>query len=263
MSRDPAHNQIAAWKKERYLLGELPQEEMDLLRQLEAQDPAFKKALDDLRQDSANILESHPPAWMARKITSRVQPNLEPPKVRTWGNAFPTPFWAVLIFLVVLPFVIKDYTDNHTGLGDDRIKGLQPRLELYRKLGESSEKLSPSTFAKPGDLVQIRYLAPLACYGTVVSLDGRGTITWHMPEAGGRQSVPMEPGKSRSLPYAYELDDAPYWETFWMIVSDKPFALNSVEKALQNVHLTQDGPDTLFLPENLKAIRFTLRKVEP
>jgi len=65
-------------------------------------------------------------------------------------------------------------------------------------------------------------------------VDGRGTVTWHLPAgyAGGPLSAPALEGQGDVvLPSAYELDDAPGFERFFLVSSAAPFDLAPVAQA--------------------------------
>ena len=51
-------------------------------------------------------------------------------------------------------------------------------------------------------------------YGAIISVDGRGAFTQHLPLK-GEFAVPLV--ARDTLDFAYELDDAPHWERFYKI----------------------------------------------
>ena len=97
--------------------------------------------------------------------------------------------------------------------GDTRIKGLDARMEVWKKTGDSAVQLTNGSEVREGDEIQLRYSVPEKCYGMLLSLDGNGTFTMHMSD--GMSAMKLEPGKMTTLPYAYRLDNAPKHETFY------------------------------------------------
>ena len=67
-SRDRA---TADWKLERYVLGELPPEEMDKIRQAAQDNPALRARLDALNASDREILDRYPTGWATRQIREK------------------------------------------------------------------------------------------------------------------------------------------------------------------------------------------------
>lgn len=90
----------------------------------------------------------------------------------------------------------------------ERIKGMRPALALFRKSERGSEALADGDVARAGDLVRVGYRAAGRAYGVILSIDGRGAVTLHLPAGGGRAAA-LHPGDTVLLGHSYELDDAP------------------------------------------------------
>lgn len=221
------------WKLERYLLGELSPKEMENIRKREQSEDILRERLNKLKRENDEILSLYPPETVVPQIETRfprIKKNV--PVKHHW------PIWAaamlVVAFIQGIPFIIDEFQSSQNiemfGNGDDetRIKGLTPRLEVWRRRGYEAEPLKNNTSAFAGDEIQLRYAVPESCYGILVSLDGKGTLTAHLPEGRFKAEV-LEPGKMTFLDKAYRLDDAPEFETFYLITSPKPFEVNSKE----------------------------------
>jgi hypothetical protein len=114
---------------------------------------------------------------------------------------------------------------------------------------DSTEKLVDNSEARAGDLLQMRYAAEEKCYGIILSMDGNGVLTIHLSGKNGK-AAELETGKIVSLPNAYELDDAPKHETFYLLTAKSEFELAPVaEKLLQGK-----------LPKDLQIAQITLKK---
>lgn len=241
-------NQISAYTLERFLLGELPQEELESVqRQVEA-DPDLRTRLAALEQANRELLEQFPPAWMGRRIRLKAAgPAVV--RERRWRAVG---LWAVPVALAMLAVVVAP---GLFGPDQDRIKGLEPHLQLFRKAAAESERLADGSLAREGDFVQIQYLAAGEGYGVIVSVDGRGTFTQHLP-AGGNHAVELAQDGAVPLAFSYELDDAPRWERFFLVTADIPFDIAVVRKA---VFRAMDS-GMLDLPPGFKQDVFTLKK---
>jgi hypothetical protein len=112
-------------------------------------------------------------------------------------------------------------------------------------------------------VVQIAYQAAGRRYGVVVSIDGRGRVTRHLPRTGDR-AAPLRAGAPVPLPEAYRLDDAPGFERFFLVTSDAPFSVELVVRAAERLYGGDPDPARtgthLDLPGGLGQARFELRK---
>jgi len=119
-----------------------------------------------------------------------------------------------------------------TELEQVRKKGLRPSLGLYRQKSDGVERLEPGSRLRAGDLVQVRYIAAGKAFGVVASMDARGSVTLHLPEAPGPAMALVRDGE-RALAHAYELDDSPGFERFVFVTADAPFDTELVVRALK------------------------------
>lgn len=258
MSSNPAR--ISNWKLERFALNELPPHEMEFLRKQIAENPALQDQLDALRQSDALFLEQHPPKSAARRILamagSRQEENLR--QDQPWFTSFlslPKGMLAALLIVAVTVLVLQtQYTET-----DIRTKGGDARIELWQKNGDSISMILDSAILQAGDLVQIRIHPTERCYGVVISLDGRGNWTTHMPDT-GYTSPMIEPGKNEFLPFSYQLDDAPQFEVFWLVMSSKPFQVTTLLQSLDILRNSPMAPPVLPLNADFTQVRIGIRK---
>jgi len=126
------------------------------------------------------------------------------------------------------------------------IKG-DPGLLVFRKRESRLERLSQGAHAAQGDQLQLDYVHS-AGYGVVLSLDGAGRITLHLPQAGTDAAVRLTNGQVR-LPSSYELDDAPRFERFFIVTADAPFSAATVVDAARSLsHSSAAATGKLPLP---------------
>ena len=286
---------IPDWKLERFLTGDLPDEEMNMLRELEATDVVFANRVKILREDNKAILNKLPFETLAGKLadvpenaetleTANVAENadvLGTANVAGRANAAKNVLSfgfvkfaaaAVLVLAVALvAFMVQRETvvagGNAAGIGDDvaavngsqitqvafaetqsdtRIKGIDARMEVWKKTDAGIVQLQDLDEVREGDEIQLRYAVPEKCFGLLFSMDGNGALTLHMGD--GVKAIELTPGKMNSLPFAYKLDDAPYFEKFFFVTSPKEFAVE------------ENDVDKLLKRSDVKVIGFTLKK---
>ena len=277
---------IPDWKLERFLTGDLPDEEMNTLRELEATDVVFANRVKMLREDNKAILNKLPFETLAGKLadvpetadvleTANVADSAEHANAARIAPRFTLMKFAaaaMFIFAVALvAFMVQRETvvagGNAAGNGDDvaavngsqitqvafaetqsdtRIKGLDARMEVWKKTDAGIVQLQDLDEVREGDEIQLRYAVPEKCFGLLFSMDGNGALTLHMGD--GVKAIELTPGKMNSLPFAYKLDDAPYFEKFFFVTSPKEFAVE------------ENDVDKLLKRSDVKVIGFTLKK---
>ena len=229
---------------ERLRLGELPAAESERLRRRLGQDPALRRRLEEMEREAA------PPAALAAGVRARLGP--APARARAARPAL----WLAVAAAGGLGFAAWPLL-HHTGGAATgpatvatpdplvRAKGLLPALRLFRKTRTGSEVLPEGARGRKGDLIRIAYRAGGQSYGAIVSVDGRGTVTRHLP-ARGTHAVGLGAGEVL-LDQSYELDDAPRFETFYLVTGPDPFDLEPVLAAAQRAAGT-GGPSAPPLP---------------
>ncbi len=137
------------------------------------------------------------------------------------------------------------------------------QLLVYRKIQERVETLSDGEKARAGDLLQLAYVSAEDSYGMILSIDGRGAVTLHLPESEG-DSTKLELSKQSLLPSAFELDDAPEFERFFFLTSDSPFDVGGVLQEAQDLakNLEQVRQNNLDLPESFHQYSVLILKGE-
>jgi hypothetical protein len=214
---------------ERYRLKELPAPAAARLEQRLREDADLRRRLALLNEGDAELRAGGRlelvDAEVRRALTAT---GATAPRPVWLGARFAVPA-AVAAAAVVLLFVfplIPSFTAGDT----ERIKGLQPSLTLYRRVGGGSETLAAGAVARAGDVIRIGYGAAVRAYGVILSIDGRGQVTVHLP-AGGDQAAPLGREATVLLDQAFELDDAPRFEEFYFVTSNQPFAVAPVVAA--------------------------------
>lgn len=231
----PSPNHVPDWLLERLAADELPASQANRLRERLAETGQTDR-LAALAASNADICQAYPAEQVAAEVQRRAK-RAEASRSRSWSR----PVWALSMaaagataILVVMhkPAPVQDPRTEQIAVEDGRIKGLKPSLRLYRQKSDGVEPLGPGARLRPGDLVQVRYIAAARPYGVVASMDARGSVTLHMPEKPGPAAALVRDGE-RALAHAYELDDSPGFERFVFVTADTTFDTEVVVKALK------------------------------
>jgi hypothetical protein len=227
--------QTPAWLIERLAQGELPAAAAEELRarlRAEGRDP--EEVLASLAASNRAVLEEMPKRVAAASIRARLEASKSARRPRAWLLALPTLAVAAAVALLVVRVPdgsgdgrIPPPYDTHDGTYNG-IKG-PTRLVVYRH-GES-RNLPYGARAARGDLLQLAYVSDRAGYGVVVSLDGAGGVTVHLPGSNGERAVPLTTARETRLPSSFELDDAPGFERFFLVTAPQPFAVAPIVEA--------------------------------
>lgn len=267
---------------ERFRRGELPPDAMRKLQARCEHDADMRAALAALAVSDAEILSVLPPeiflqqlrqreklAQAAERMKSPAHEATHLSQALTSPRLKPRPAWlrpafslalatllaapAAIIYLrqpVGLPF-----TGTQTKQPSERLKGLEPKLVLFRKALQGAEPLHPGDPVGPGAILRIGYQAAGLRYGAILSCDGNGQVTVHFPVQ-GEQAATLEAGESL-LPTAYELDAAPEYERFFLVTADTPFTLAPLRQTLAR---DRDLTQLQAAHPSLRTARFDLRK---
>ena len=204
---------------ERYNLGEVNDEERERIETALKTDTALLNSLAGLRKEDDAFRKAHPYETTYRSV-------LAADNLRGAGRAFrpykkgnriklPQAIWgaaaAALLLAATLPMLLRDKAT-------DRMKG-SAELSLYLKTDNS--RVENHVILSAGDTVQLAYMVDKNLYGVIFSIDGRSEVTVHYPY-NVMGNTELTPGKRIALDEAYTLDDAPKFEVFFLVASDKP-----------------------------------------
>jgi hypothetical protein len=247
-SKDSPPGKSLTWLLERMAQGELDAAETERLRaRLAAEGRSLADELAALAASDRAILAERPAAAMAAAIRVRAARSAPQPAARRASfNLWIAPLALAGSLGVALVAVrAGQHPTVPTGTGavaveeSTRIKGdtpsRSPRLLVYRQRAAAArdaagyERLPDGARAARGDLVQLAYAAPHdGLYGVLLSIDGAGRVTQHLPEEGdgARPAPPLRAAREIRLPSSYELDDAPGFERFVLVTAAEPFSIS-------------------------------------
>ena len=267
MRADDDASQVPDIVLERYRLDEVSSEERADLHERIGTSATLAARVQALEESDADLARQYPPHRLAadirRRIVDRGHPAAAMPGPRAyWVTA--TALAALVVLLVVaVPRSMNRLAGSRasTGASGDRVKGPSAALSLYRRTADGSETLADGAIARPGDLVRLAYRPAGRAYGVILSIDGRGAVTIHLPPD-GRRAAPLKSQATVLLDQAYELDDAPNWERFYFITGHTAFDVGPVVEAARRAAAAEPRtpPRALALPGGLDQTTFSLQK---
>jgi hypothetical protein len=260
---------ISEYYLERYVLGELPDEEEEEIQLLSSSKPEIQSTLEEIKSSNRDILALYPPQTVKARLVTLLDEKPHKPfplkRVLTLSTAIVT----FLILILVLPLLKQKpriiYPDAEQDVtlfkGIPAVDLSRTQLLVYRKIQDQVEILSDGEHARAGDLLQLAYVTTEESYGMILSIDGRGAVTLHLPESKG-ESTKLEWGKQFLLPNAIELDDAPKFERFFFLTSDSPINVDGVLKEAQDLakNPEQVQQKNLDLPRSFKQYSVLILK---
>ena len=122
-----------------------------------------------------------------------------------------------------------------------------------------SEQLDEGAVAHQGDVIRIGYRVSDTAFGVIASVDGRGVVTLHHPAATPR-ATRLRGGEVVLLDQAYELDDAPKWERFYIVTGTTEFEVAPIVDAIARLAASSNGAAPLPLSSTLNQATFQLQK---
>jgi len=262
---------ISEYYLERYALGELPDEEAEEIRRLSSTVPEIHAALEEMKSSDHDILSLYPPLTVKASLLTQLAETSKKPfplkRVLTISSAVAT----FLILILVLPLLKQKpriiFPDPEQDV--TLVKGIptvdlsRTQLLVYRKIQDQVEILTDGKHARAGDLLQLAYVTTEDSFGMILSIDGRGTVTLHLPESKG-ESTKLELSKQFLLPNAIELDDAPKFERFFFLTSEFPIDVDGVLQEAQDLakNPEQVQRKNFDLPESFKQYSVLILKGE-
>lgn len=208
-----------------------------------------------LAESNADILKRYPPRVVGMRVRGQRRKS-----ARAWAMGGSLVVVAAALTLFVVPTPVSHTVQTFDPNSDTRLKGLEPTLHVFRVTDAGAVQLAPEASAHAGDRLQVSYIAADARYGMVLSIDGRGTVTVHLPLA-GNEAAPLSKEGDTTLSSSYALDDAPAYERFFLVTSDKPFPVSTVTAAANQLAKSgQAQSAALSLPANLHQSPFLLLK---
>lgn len=263
---EPPGTDVPEITLERYRLGELDPAAMHRLDDRVAGDDVLRERLALLARADDEARRAYPPEALALDVRRQLQTASAevPPHARLRRWALPLAAAALLVLVVARA---GDWqasgrsSEDPTGTPiDGRAKGSDATLVVYRNTDAGAAVLADGEMVRTGDVIRIGYRVARPMYGAIMSVDGRGVVTRHLPDI-GTAAVALVPGDLVLLDRAFELDDAPQVERVFLISAPEPFDLAPVLDAVRNAgHGTAPDSEALRLPDAFATTAFSLVK---
>jgi len=285
---------VGTWELERYILGELPPNRLKEVHLLIDQHTELREEIERLKQSNEAILEQYPPDIIVPQILNRADDDSGLPmfalaaaedgpspenllaaaeRPGRFRGARPnsrarkrllyiTPVLASVLLLVFILFRPDRTSELITRIkGGDGLDMSQTQILIYRKNIHDVERLTNGDSVRSGDLLQIAYIAAHQKYGVIFSIDGSGLVTLHFP-GDEASSTQLEPDRQVTIRSSYELDDAPGFERFFFITSEREINTRDIlERArAQAKSLPSAQKERLDLPSGLSQFAILLKK---
>ena len=257
---------------ERYVAGELEAVDQQAFQARMRVDVQLQRRVKEIEIDSALFSRRHP---FESSKASRVRTASHSAPVRAsrrpvWITA--SVFTSLLVLVVsvsIFQTLAPPATTELSPVTEETIylKGVQPRLRIFKRLTTGNEELVDGAFVAQNETLQLRYMAGGFQYGVIVSIDGRGSVNLHFP-ATAQSSTKLSQGGELALPYAYQLDDAPKFEEFVFVLSNKLLragdVLEGISKQAEKIQKSEDKIKDknmkLTLPDGVEIVSMTLKK---
>ncbi len=252
---------------EKLILDELPPRRREEL--LKAENTG--KKITRLKESNAVILGKYPPEIISRSIIIRLKEERKSNKLHILSSFFYSrKFFLVITAVFVLSFIgiiqlkyagVPVKNPVKPGIETTRIKGLSPYIKIYKETKTGSVLLKNNSPVKKNDILQLSYNSAGYKYGIIFSIDGNRTVSLHFP--GAATSPPLlKKGMEVPLPYAYKLDDAPYFERFFLVTSNTGINVGKFLKFVKKLPLSRvsDKDFILNIPGGFRQSSILLKK---
>jgi hypothetical protein len=260
---------VPDWLLERLALGELDAETAaDVRRRLAAEGRSPDEIAAVVAASNREILEQLPATPTAAAIRERAakaaaaERSSRKPSFLLWGAPLALAGAAAVVLMMARP---------HPGDGPradapevTRDKGgptVAPHLYVYRHRADGDQRLGDGARVARGDLLQLAYGSRTGGYGVLLSIDGARKVTLHWPETSDGTAAALKAAGEVRLPSAYELDDAPAFERFFLVRAATPFSVaTAVEAARALAAQPSARNQSLALPPGFEQISLALDK---
>lgn len=177
-------------------------------------------------------------------------------RVRMFGVAAAAAFVVMLCVPVSLRVLSIGKTESIRMKGDVK----KQALKLYKQDGNDAVLLNNGAKVDAGDVIQISYVAGKNEYGIIFSIDGNGNVTKHFPDSTWKSEKLNQVMTEVPLDFSYELDDAPEYECFVFVTSDKPFVLDELSMIDSQDAKLDIIKSSQYVPKNCSKTIFMLKK---
>ncbi|MEM6732636.1 MAG: hypothetical protein AAF658_13845, partial [Myxococcota bacterium] len=232
---------VRRYELERYLAGELGEQEGQALRRELDSDPAAAASLEALRREQEDFEASVP--YAPFRVEHERRKDARKGRTRRWFSM--SIGLGVVAASAAVLFAVSAPETNREGV---RLKGAGASLGLFvvNEDGVAEPGTSGQTVA-PGTTVQLTYEAPGKRFGALFGVDETGAVSQLWPSRGSSRMALL--GRDRgSFDFALTVDDTPGTERFFGLFSIKPEELRMMRSRLE-----QAGDSEIVWPPSVEA----------
>ena len=249
---------------EQLLLDELPKgisarKKEDLLK-----DPYVAKRLKEIKKSNKEILTQFSPDLMVLRIKEKYSNETKVKKIVNFRHVMFSFASAAAALIIVFLIYIPLNNSNNINITDKpeiiNIKG-STDIKIHKQTESGQERLEGNSTVKENDRLQISYLTHTETHGIILSIDGRGYVTLHHPEALNASTLLIK-NEETYLLNSYKLDDAPEFERFFIVYSETSFSIEEIITAAEVLTKNSDKGITgkLELPIKVEQSSILLLK---
>jgi hypothetical protein len=239
---------------EKYLIGELSSEQQTAFEAALSNDEQLQAKVELFKLQNTVFLAKNPAPWFLQKVAREQLAVKNIKKKFNYSNLLiGAGSLAMLLLFFYMPSMSVFFPESETIKADEvysaetRLKGEEQRLLVYRRTGLGSELIPNDAVARAGDLLQLQFVLADSAWVGVFSLDGNGVVTMHLDE---QNHAVWRSSGSHLIPRSYELDDAPYYEKFYLITSKEVFNISEVAgKILDDSYLVKEFSDVFKMEQ--------------
>ena len=260
-------NNIPDLMLEQYVLGELSKDKSLMIQQLLLESIDLRARLDEIKKSNKAFSLPLNHARVNHE-SKKIKENFSGFKQFVHNKGFRLAFVSCFLVLIASPFLKPVPNSDMAYVELDsanviRLKGIQPQLQIFRKRGLEIEQLFNKDYVRSSDSLQLSYIGAGDKFGVIFSVDGGGGVTLHYPESASK-SPRIKSNSVTPLPYAYDLDNAPDFERFFLVTSKNQLDVDEIIK--QGNELARDSGNAkskeLMLLDDVKQTSILLTKVE-
>lgn len=220
---------------ERYVINDFTESQMKKIKKmLTAEDI---RIINELRKHNQELYRKYPYPMIKGNIRKQLEEhdNHEDNAIQEFIKKarYIIPVFASILLIITGVSIFQHFNTLST-----RMKGKHhPAFYIYQKTEKSYKQINNNSTVNAGDVLQLSYASTAAKRGCIFSVDGNRNITYHLP-LGKAEMTGLHFNDNAAeivLPYSYELDDAPDFEIFFFLTSEKEVLLEPiVEEILQS-----------------------------
>lgn len=215
---------------ERFVLGELPDNEVKEIEQMIQNDDSVKKRIDDIKFSNREFIDKYPVEMFSNIVNNRIKQNSKSKKTKKSSFFLIKTLVPVLSSIILVSvFMFNKINLNKAGDNYIGIKGNSQEVFIFKKYDQQNLMLEKDSVVYQNDLIQLKYRSVENNYGIILSVDGNLNITRHFPASDLSEETLLIKGETVPLENSYLLDNAPEFEIFYFITNKNPIDILYIE----------------------------------